>query len=89
VYRLGDIQISLMPQTKLPDDHPAKRLGDERAGLGVEFVLEVDDVDAAYARVLAEGWPVAAPLTERPWGTRDFRVIDPDGLYIRVNPVTV
>jgi catechol 2,3-dioxygenase-like lactoylglutathione lyase family enzyme len=34
VYRLGDIQISLMPHANLPDDHPAKRLGDERAGLG-------------------------------------------------------
>jgi hypothetical protein len=27
---------------------------------------------------------LAEPLTDRPWGLRDFRVVDPDGYYLRV-----
>lgn len=51
---------------------------------GAEIVLEVGDVEAAYRRASDSGWPIADPLTERPWGLRDFRVFDPDGYYVRV-----
>ncbi|MBS2539009.1 GNAT family N-acetyltransferase [Catenulispora sp. NF23] len=51
---------------------------------GTEIVLEVGDVEAAYRRASDSGWPIADPLTERPWGLRDFRVSDPDGYYVRV-----
>lgn len=27
-------------------------------------------------------------LAERPWGSRDFRVIDPNGYYIRINELS-
>ena len=45
---------------------------------------EVDDVDAWHRRVFASGHPVFEPLQERPWGLRDFRIVDPDGYYLRV-----
>ncbi len=51
---------------------------------GVELVIEVDDVHAEYARVRDAGWPLAAPLQQRPWGLTDFRVHDPDGYYLRI-----
>ena len=54
VFRKGDIQISLQAQIQLSDDHPIKPLDNERAGLGIEIVLEVDDLDAVYAHVLKE-----------------------------------
>ena len=85
VLRKGDIQIALQAQSQLPDDHPLKPIGNERAGLGIEIVLEVDDLEAAYAQVLDTGWPLAATLAERPWGSRDFRVVDPNGYYVRIN----
>lgn len=88
VLRKGDSQIAVQARSQLPDDHPLKPFGEERAGLGIEIVLEVDDLDAAYAQVLTTEWPVAAPLAERPWGSRDFRVIDPNGYYLRVNDPT-
>jgi hypothetical protein len=28
--------------------------------------------------------PLAATLTDQPWGLRDFSVVDPDGYYLRV-----
>jgi lactoylglutathione lyase len=51
---------------------------------GVELVLEVDDLDEEYARVTATGWPLAEDLGGRPWGLRDFRLLDPSGYYWRV-----
>ena len=52
--------------------------------IGVELVLEVDDLDADHHRVVAAGWPFAEPVTVRPWGRRDFRLLDPEGYYWRV-----
>jgi lactoylglutathione lyase len=51
---------------------------------GVELVLEVDDVVAERDRVIAEGWPLEEDLQDRPWGLRDFRVLDPAGYYLRI-----
>jgi predicted enzyme related to lactoylglutathione lyase len=51
---------------------------------GTELVLEVDDLDAEYADVLASGWPIASALEAQPWGLRDFRLFDPDAYYVRV-----
>jgi catechol 2,3-dioxygenase-like lactoylglutathione lyase family enzyme len=51
---------------------------------GVEIVLEVDDLTAEHRRVRAAGWPIEDDLTERPWGLRDFRLLDPDGYYLRI-----
>jgi lactoylglutathione lyase len=57
-----------------------------RKGSGVEIVLEVDSVeelvalhDQCQARAV-----VADALRMRPWGLRDFRLVDPDGYYLRV-----
>lgn len=88
VIRKGAIQIALQEFDHLPDDHPLKSTGGERLGLGIEIVLEVDDLDALYAQVTASGWPIAAHLAPRPWGSRDFRVIDTNGYYIRLNDPT-
>jgi catechol 2,3-dioxygenase-like lactoylglutathione lyase family enzyme len=85
VFRKGSVQIALQAQSELPDHHPLKPQNQERVGLGVEIVIEVDDVDTAYRRVVEQEWLVADPLAVRPWGTRDFRLIDPNGYYIRVN----
>jgi lactoylglutathione lyase len=51
---------------------------------GVELVLEVDDVHAERDRVIAAGWPLAEDLQDRPWGLKDFRILDPAGYYLRI-----
>ena len=58
--------------------------GQRRPPVGVELVLEVDDVDADRDQVHDAGWPVVEDMTLRPWGLRDFRVLDPDGYYWRI-----
>ena len=55
-----------------------------RPPVGVELVLEIDDLDSERARVGATGWPLREDVTERPWGWRDFRLLDPDGYYWRI-----
>lgn len=55
-----------------------------RPPVGVELVLEVEDVDQDRERVAARGWPVEEELTARPWGLTDFRLLDPAGYYWRV-----
>ena len=88
VFRKGDVQIALQARSQLPDDHPLKPLNHERAGLGIEIVIEVNDLAAMYAHVQREKWPIADHLAERPWKSRDFRVIDPNGYYLRINELT-
>lgn len=51
---------------------------------GVEIVLEVDDLDAEERSVVEAGWPLEQRITQQPWGLRDFRLLDPDGYYLRV-----
>lgn len=42
-------------------------------------ILWVDDVDAAYARVVSAGGQPDGPPADAPWGERYFHVRDPDG----------
>jgi catechol 2,3-dioxygenase-like lactoylglutathione lyase family enzyme len=59
-------------------------------GRGVNFQLEVADVDEIYARVIGAGYPLVVALEEQ-WygidgheaGNRQFVVADPDGYLWR------
>ena len=63
---------------------PVANAGPRRPPTGVELVLEVDDLTAEYDRVRTGGWPVDEEPADRPWGLRDFRLLDPDGYYWRI-----
>jgi predicted enzyme related to lactoylglutathione lyase len=84
--RLGDVVLGIGPVAKLPEGggYFGRDISAHRRGLGVEIVLEVEDVDGWRDRVAASGHPILEPLQERPWGLRDFRFSDPDGYYLRV-----
>jgi catechol 2,3-dioxygenase-like lactoylglutathione lyase family enzyme len=78
-------RISLNRWDGLGDDHHFRRHADAaRFGVGVELVLEVADLDAAYRRARESGWPALEPLRQQAWGLTDFRLIDPDGYYLRI-----
>jgi lactoylglutathione lyase len=51
---------------------------------GVEIVLEVDDVVGERDRIATAGWPLVEDLVVRPWGLTDFRLLDPDGHFLRI-----
>jgi len=84
----GGVRIGLQRRTALPPGHhfrPSHFTGPR--GVGVEIVVEVDNIEAAFTRALdaavTQGGQVES-LTARPWGQTDFRLIDPDGYYVRV-----
>jgi lactoylglutathione lyase len=84
--RSESVVIGLGPAAGLSKAHYFNpELQSSRRGLGAEIVLEVDDVQAAYRRVQTSGYKThLSPLRKQPWGATDFRLVDPDGYYLRV-----
>lgn len=82
--RKAGFQLSLNLRANLPDDHPIQAEAGERLGRGVEFVLEVGDIENIYQHILSTNWPISSDMQHQPWGMTDFRLIDPDGYYWRV-----
>jgi catechol 2,3-dioxygenase-like lactoylglutathione lyase family enzyme len=84
----GAVTIGISLFSALPASHHLARGGPVvPRGVGAEIVLEVRDVDAAYETALrhadARGGRIEA-IEDRTWGLQDFRVIDPDGYYLRI-----
>ena len=84
--RWGNAVLGIGPLTKLPEEggYFGRGISSRRRSLGVEIVLEVDDVEGWHTRVGASGHPILEPLQDRLWGLRDFRIADPDGYYLRI-----
>ncbi|WP_030160803.1 VOC family protein [Glycomyces sp. NRRL B-16210] len=51
-------------------------------GLLLAFV--VDDIDAEYERIQAEGVAITTPIETEPWGERYFQTADPNGVVIQL-----
>jgi lactoylglutathione lyase len=81
------VLVGLGPIAKLPEEHggyftrPKLRAA---RGLGIEIVLEVDDVHAMYEQTHSCGYPIEEPLQKRQWGLTGFRLVDLDGYYLRI-----
>lgn len=84
--RCGNVTLGIGPIAKLPEEggYFTREIASLPRGLGAEIVLEVDDVDEWHRRVSGCGYPIFEPPQERPWGLRDFRIVDPDGYYLRL-----
>jgi lactoylglutathione lyase len=75
----GSVHVGAARRALAGDIHVARR-----PPAGVELVLEVDDVAGERDQVAAAGWPLAEDLQDRPWGLKDFRILDPAGYYLRI-----
>ena len=57
-------------------------------GYGVELAIHITDVDLGkyYAGVMEkiDKKYLVQPLETKPWGTKDFRLIDPFGYYLSI-----
>jgi lactoylglutathione lyase len=83
-FHLGEIEISMSPFSNLDQGHYLVEKPRERMGNRVEFCLEVDDFEQVHERVKKLGVPIKDPIAKRPWGAIDFRIVDPNGLYLRI-----
>ncbi len=62
------VEVSLLgPEARFPEAGPASAY------------LTVEGVDALYAQVQAAGGAISYPLTDEPWGLRNFVLEDADG----------
>ncbi|HEX6867913.1 MAG TPA: VOC family protein [Candidatus Limnocylindrales bacterium] len=78
-----DVAINIVYlRTGLATFKPDRLRGHDADGLLIVFV--VDDVDAEYARLRAEGLEFTTPLETEPWGERYFQVSDPNGIVIQL-----
>lgn len=84
--RSGSVLIALGPAAGLPKKHHFNpEVQNSRRGLGVEIVIEVDNVKSYFEKVKASGYKGnLSPLRKQSWGATDFRIADPDGYYLRV-----
>lgn len=48
----------------------------------LELWLQVRDVDAAHEHLRAEGVEVVEAPVDKPWGLREMRILDPDGVSL-------
>lgn len=75
VLAAGSTELELMQDRRDTEPDIVRRTG---------FTLFVDDADAAYAALQAQGVMVASELTTTPEGGRVFFIVDPDGLPIGI-----
>lgn len=48
----------------------------------VRLALQVPDLDAALARLVEHGATVVHPPVSTPWGDRNVRMLDPEGMQV-------
>ena len=53
-----------------------------RANEHLDAAAGVEGIEAFYAQCTANGATIIKPLTETPWGTKDFYIEDPDGYIL-------
>lgn len=51
---------------------------------GLLVVFTVDDIDAHYARLVADGVAIVTPIETEPWGERYFQMSDPNGVVYQL-----
>ncbi|HZX00424.1 MAG TPA: VOC family protein [Trueperaceae bacterium] len=54
------------------------------AGMGTLIVFVVEDIDAQYERLMAEGAKIVTPMETEPWGERFFQMEDPSGIVYQL-----
>ena len=62
------------------DAAPAAELGDH----SYFGYLRVDDADGYYEELRARGVEMSSPISDRPWGMREFGVRTPEGFRIMI-----
>lgn len=80
LLQMGKATLELFnePQADMIDGIEAGR----RVSGHVRLALQVPDVDAAVERLLAHGAVLVHPPAVTPWGDRNARVQDPDGMQV-------
>ncbi|MEX0502605.1 VOC family protein [Alphaproteobacteria bacterium LSUCC0719] len=84
VMERGQAKIHLVSRDHLPVAQRRRGCNGMPTACAVELCFEVPDIIKAHELARRSGHPVVEPLRDQPWGRSDFRMFDPDGVYVRV-----
>ncbi|RWQ73370.1 VOC family protein [Bacillus cereus] len=84
MVKLEDFALLLTRDHILDKNHYLKKGGFNPKGKGVEVIIVFDNIEQLYQHVLEKDYPVESNLKTQSWGMKDFRIVDPDGYYLRL-----
>ncbi|MBD7936337.1 VOC family protein [Cytobacillus sp. Sa5YUA1] len=85
LFKNEDTFLLLTADSILDEDHYFRKRNLANKGVGVELILSVEDVNYHYKQITnVTPEVIESPIKHQSWGATDFRVIDPDGYYIRI-----
>lgn len=79
-YAIGQLDGLELHLKKTPKNEDERRY--RRSNQHLDAAAGVEGIEAFYDRCTANGAMIIKPLTETPWGTKDFYVEDPDGYIL-------
>ncbi|MEO8250988.1 MAG: VOC family protein [Chloroflexota bacterium] len=79
VFKFGDTLVNLLQASSAPELIAPATVASRDAGSRFQFTLEVDDVDAKCADLVARGIELLNGPMDRPWGIRTASFRDPGG----------
>ena len=79
VFKFGGTLVNLLKVAAAPELIQPARVADRDSGSRFVFTLEVDDVDAMCAQLIARGVELLNGPMDRPWGPRTASFMDPGG----------
>ena len=79
VFNFGNTIINLLKTTAARELIEPAAVASREVGARVQFTIEVDDVDAMCAKLVARGVELLNGPMDRPWGVRTASFSDPGG----------
>jgi catechol 2,3-dioxygenase-like lactoylglutathione lyase family enzyme len=79
VFNFGNTIINLLKTTAARELIEPAAVASREAGARFQFTIEVDDVDAMCAELVARGAELLNGPVDRPWGVRTASFSDPGG----------
>ncbi|MEO8289213.1 MAG: VOC family protein [Chloroflexota bacterium] len=79
VFKFGNTLINLLKLSEADELIAPARVAHREAGSRVVFTIEVEDVDAMAAELVARGVVLLNGPMDRPWGIRTASFSDPGG----------
>ena len=79
VFKFGNTLVNLLKITAASELIEPAKVASRGAGSRFVFTLDVDDVDAMCAELIARGVELLNGPMDRPWGVRTASFVDPGG----------
>lgn len=79
VFKFGNTLVNLLKITAAGELIEPAKVASREAGSRFVFTLDVDDVDAMCAELIARGVELLNGPMDRPWGVRTASFVDPGG----------